>query len=106
MSNPLHILLVEGNEEEFLLTKELLRSWCLSPLDLEWVTTSDRALAVMRRNQHDIYLVNDQIGEEDGLLLLRTSLAQGCQGQGALSAYFYSPSRACVEESGGSFVTT
>ncbi|MFZ4658481.1 MAG: ATP-binding protein [Caldilineaceae bacterium] len=80
MSNPLHILLVEGNEEEFLLTKELLHSWCLSPLDLEWVTTSARALSVMQRNQHDIYLVNDQIGEEDGLLLLRTSLAQGCQG--------------------------
>lgn len=80
MSNPLRILLVEGDEEEFLLTSELLRSWCLSPLDLQWVTTAEAALAVMKRNQHDIYLLNEQIGEEDGVELLRTSLAQGCQG--------------------------
>lgn len=80
MSNPLRILLVEGDEEEFLLIKELLHSWCLSPLDLQWVTTCEKALAVMKRNQHDIYLLNEQIGTEDGLELLRTSLAQGCQG--------------------------
>lgn len=80
MSNPLRILLVEGNEEEFVLTRELLRNWCLSPLDLQWVTTAEAALAVMKRNQHDIYLLNEQIGAEDGLALLRTSLTQGCQG--------------------------
>lgn len=80
MNNPLRILLVEDDEEEFLLTRELLRSWSLSPLDLEWVTTTTAALVVMRRNQHDIYLLNEQIGAEDGLELLRTSLAHGCQG--------------------------
>jgi signal transduction histidine kinase len=80
MSNPLHILLVEGDEEEFFLTRELLRSWCLSPLDLQWVATAEAALTVMKRNQHDIYLLNEQIGATDGLELLRTSLAQGCQG--------------------------
>lgn len=80
MSNPLRILLVEGNEEEFLLTRELLCNWSLSPMDLQWVTSAEAALAVMKRNQHDIYLLNEQIGEEDGLALLRTSLAQGCQG--------------------------
>lgn len=80
MSNPLRILLVEGNEEEFLLTRELLCNWSLSPLDLQWVTSVEAALAVMKRNQHDIYLLNEQIGAEDGLALLRSSLAQGCQG--------------------------
>ncbi len=80
MSNPLRILLVEGNEEEFLLTRELLCNWSLSPLDLQWVNSAEAALAVMKRNQHDIYLLNEQIGAEDGLALLRSSLAQGCQG--------------------------
>lgn len=80
MSNPLRILLVEGDEEEFLLTRELLCNWSLSPLDLQWVTSVEAALAVMKRNQHDIYLLNEQIGAEDGLALLRSSLAQGCQG--------------------------
>lgn len=80
MSNPLRILLVEDKEEEFLLIRELLHSWSLSSLDLEWVTTAAAALVMMRRNQHDIYLLNEQIGAEAGLELLRAGLAQGCQG--------------------------
>lgn len=80
MSDPLRILLVEDDEDDYILTKELLHEWRLSPFELQWVTTFDTALAEMKRNQHDVYLLDYQLGAENGLELLRASMAQGCQG--------------------------
>lgn len=80
MSDPLRILLVEDDEDDYILTKELLNEWCISPFELQWVTTFDTALAEMKRNQHDIYLLDYQLGAANGLELLRISMAQGCQG--------------------------
>lgn len=84
MSDQLRILLVEDDEDDYILTKELLTEWRVSALnlqfELQWVTTFDTALAEMRRNQHDIYLLDYQLGAQNGLELLRTGLAQGCKG--------------------------
>ena len=80
MSDPLRILLVEDDEDDYILTKDLLSEWCISPFDLQWVTTFETALAEMKRNQHDIYLLDYQLGAENGLALLRAGMAQGCQG--------------------------
>lgn len=80
MSDPLRILLVEDDEDDYILTKDLLSEWCISPFELQWVTTFETALVEMKRNQHDIYLLDYQLGAENGLELLRAGMAQGCQG--------------------------
>lgn len=80
MDDQLRILLVEDDEDDYILTKELLADWGVSPFELQWVTTFDKALAEMKRNQHDVYLLDYQLGAANGLELLRASLAQGCNG--------------------------
>ncbi|MBX3011446.1 MAG: response regulator [Caldilineaceae bacterium] len=84
MSELLRILLVEDDEDDYILTKELLTEWRVSVLDLhvdlQWVTSFETALTEMKRNRHDIYLLDYQLGAQNGLDLLRTGLAQGCQG--------------------------
>jgi len=80
MADHLRVLLVEDDEDDYILTKELLTEWRVSSFDLQWVTTFDTALHAMKRNEHDIYLLDYQLGAETGLELLRTGLAQGCQG--------------------------
>ncbi len=80
MSEHLRILLVEDDEDDYILTKELLTEWCTTSFELQWVTTFETALTEMKRNQHDIYLLDYRLGTENGLELLRTGMAQGCKG--------------------------
>jgi signal transduction histidine kinase len=80
MADHLRVLLVEDDEDDYILTKELLTEWRVASFDLQWVTTFESALLEMKRNEHDIYLLDYQLGAENGLELLRTGLAQGCQG--------------------------
>ncbi len=80
MSEHLRILLVEDDEDDYILTKGLLGEWLTTPYELQWVTTFETALTEMKRNQHDIYLLDYRLGTENGLELLRTGMAQGCKG--------------------------
>jgi len=80
MSEHLRILLVEDDEDDYILTKELLTEWGTISFELQWVTTFEVALTEMKRNHHDIYLLDYRLGTENGLELLRTGMAQGCKG--------------------------
>lgn len=80
MDTKLRILLVEDDEDDYRITKELLTEWHVSPFELKWVTTFDLALVEMKHNQYDVYLLDSQLGTTNGIELLRTSLAQGCNG--------------------------
>ena len=80
MTDHLRVLLIEDDEDDYILTKELLTEWRVSSFDLQWVTTFETALHAMKRNEHDIYLLDYQLGAENGLELLRIGLEQGCQG--------------------------
>jgi diguanylate cyclase (GGDEF)-like protein len=77
-SDNLRILLVDDDEDEFILTKALLsdRSYHSSKIkhigfELEWASTYEEALIAFEKNQHDIYLVDYHLGNRDGLELLR-----------------------------------
>ncbi len=81
----LHILLVDDDEEEYLLTQDLLtdRSYLSSQsqpvgFELDWVATYEEALEAVARDQHDVYLVDYYLGNRDGLELLREVTERGC----------------------------
>jgi PAS domain S-box-containing protein len=75
---PLRILLVEDDEDDYVIVRDLLSERRRMPFSLEWVTTYDEALAAVARGLHDIYLIDFRLGMHDGLELVRAAIASGC----------------------------
>ena len=73
------VLLVEDDEDDYILARDLLSEAQGDKYDLEWVQNYDAALEAIGRNQHDIYLIDYRLGAHDGLELLRHSVQNGCE---------------------------
>ncbi|HRW05197.1 MAG TPA: response regulator [Caldilineaceae bacterium] len=78
--NQLHILLVEDDEDDFVLTRDLLRETEGFLPVVDWLDNYQSALAAMTQNEYDVYLLDYRLGAKDGLSLLREANAQGCRG--------------------------
>jgi len=68
---PVRILLVEDDEDDYVLTRALLADCRRTEFDLEWASTFDDARAAISRHAHDLYLIDYRLGEHDGIELLR-----------------------------------
>ncbi len=78
-NRPLRVLLVEDNEDDYVLTRCLINEIEGAKFVLEWVATYDTALKVIGLNQHDVYLIDYRLGEFSGLELLREAVNSGCK---------------------------
>ena len=72
-------LLVEDDEDDYLLLDDLLSDSKLFSMDLTWVRSFDEARARLASDSFDIGLVDYRIGAETGLAFIRTSVRDGCQ---------------------------
>jgi signal transduction histidine kinase len=75
---PLRVLLIEDDEDDHLLTQELLREVFGTDFELEWVTDADAGRAALRRGCHDVCLLDYRLGGCTGLELLREAVADNC----------------------------
>jgi len=67
------VLLIEDDEDDYLLTADLLREIGAHRYILDWVASYDAAVQALARQEHDVYLVDYRLGRHDGLELLRHS---------------------------------
>ena len=67
---PVRLLLVEDDEDDYVLTRELLADAKRTTFELEWIASFDEALQALARNEHDVCLIDYRLGEHDGLELL------------------------------------
>lgn len=73
----LRLLLVDDDEDEYVLTRDMLsdRSYLSGDsqirYDLDWVSSYAEALSAFEKNEYDIYLVDYRLGARDGIELLR-----------------------------------
>lgn len=74
----IRILLVEDDEDDYVITRDLLSDIDSVRYDLKWVMTYDAALEEMGRNQYDVFLFDYRLGERTGLDLLREVTHNGC----------------------------
>jgi PAS domain S-box-containing protein len=72
-------LLVEDDEDDFILTRELLADIPGQRFALDWVKTFDSGLTEMQSNRHDVVLVDYRLGAKNGVELLRAAVEGGCQ---------------------------
>lgn len=70
-NNIIKVLLVEDDEDDYVLTESLLSEINLGTYTLDWVTTYDSALEKIAENQHDVCLLDYHLGAHTGLELLR-----------------------------------
>jgi signal transduction histidine kinase len=75
---PFRVLLVEDDEDDYLLTRDLLREIYGGRFHLDWEPDYGAALGAIHRNRHDIYLIDYRLGSDNGLDLLREAVARGC----------------------------
>src|SRR5258706_480251 len=75
----LKVLLVEDDEDDYILARGLFREIKGRPIDIQWVSTFDKGLAAMIANQHDICLVDYRLGARNGVELLREAVQRGCK---------------------------
>ncbi len=73
------VLLVEDDEDDFIIARDLLAEIPGRRFTLDWTQTFDAGLEAMCRNQHDAVLVDYHLGAHNGVELLRAAMARGCQ---------------------------
>ncbi len=72
----LRVLMVDDDEDDFIITRSLLAQVKIAQYDVEWAATYAAALRAIEERRHDVYLVDYRLGWYDGLDLLREGLAQ------------------------------
>ena len=77
---PIRVLLVDDDEDDYSLTRELLEEIPGGRFRLDWVSTYDAALEAICRGEHDVYLIDYRLGARTGLELLREAQQRVCVG--------------------------
>lgn len=77
--SPIRVLLVDDDEDDYIITLDLLSESEGGQFDLEWVGTYEAALETIGRNKHDVCLLDYHLGKRNGLELLREAVANGCK---------------------------
>jgi len=75
---PIRIMLVDDDEDDYILTRDLLADIPDFRFELDWVCDVDAALEAMSEGGRDLYLVDYRLGRLDGLDLTREAVARGC----------------------------
>ncbi|HLG15503.1 MAG TPA: ATP-binding protein [Blastocatellia bacterium] len=78
-AGPIRVLLIEDDEDDYIIARDLLCGNGSVKCELEWVRTHGEGLEAIGRNRHDVYLVDYRLGERDGLTLLREAIKRGCE---------------------------
>lgn len=77
MSTPIRILLVDDDEEDFLITRDVLSDIPHKKYVLEWISDYEEAKAALTQHAHDVYLIDFRMGAGDGLNLIKEAVLAG-----------------------------
>lgn len=70
MEKPVHILMIDDDEDDFFLVSELLRDISPDLYIIDWAPTYAKGLEEIEQHQHDIYLVDYRLGPYTGIDIL------------------------------------
>jgi signal transduction histidine kinase len=74
----LHVLLIDDDEEDALLVRDVLDEAKGIRFHVAYEPSPERGLAELRANAYDVYLLDYQLGPTDGLTVLEEAIAGGC----------------------------
>src|SRR4030095_3343364 len=74
---PIKVLLVDDDEDDYVMTRDLLAE--AGGFQLDWVASYESAVAVVEQREHSVYLLDYRLGERNGLDILRHAGSQNPQ---------------------------
>src|SRR5947209_5601941 len=75
----LRILLIDDDEDSYVITRRLLSQARDGVFELDWASTYEAGLEALRRGEHTACLLDYRLGARDGLELLRQATEEGCR---------------------------
>ncbi|MBU0485609.1 MAG: EAL domain-containing protein [Proteobacteria bacterium] len=77
--NQVKVLLVDDDEDDYIITRDLLDDILHTDFKLDWISSFSEALLAVEKNEHDVYLFDYRLGQHSGLELLREVILVGCR---------------------------
>lgn len=74
MPDKIRILLVDDDEDDYIITRDIIDDIPGRNYVLEWTSSFDEALEIISEGRHSIYLVDYRLGAHDGLELIREAI--------------------------------
>jgi signal transduction histidine kinase/DNA-binding response OmpR family regulator len=79
MKDTLNVLLIDDDEEDYLIVADMIAEVRGSKWKVDWCSTYEQGLAAICREEHDICLLDYYLGARDGLDILREAGARDCR---------------------------
>jgi PAS domain S-box-containing protein len=79
MADHVRVLLIDDDQEDFLLVSDMLAEAENTRFKLAWVQTYEAGLEAISKGEHDVYLLDYSMGTPNGLDLLKTAVEGGCK---------------------------
>jgi len=76
LGEPIRVLLVEDDEDDYLITRDMLAAQDRARFTLDWCAEYGEALEAIGRQAHDVYLIDYRLGARTGLELVREGFAE------------------------------
>ena len=68
---PIRILMIDDDEEDFILTRDLISETGHNTYTIEWVNNFTEGIKKIFQKNHDVCLVDYQLGANNGLELIK-----------------------------------
>ena len=79
MNKNISILVVDDDEDDFVLLKGSLEDLINYKFTFRWTPDYDAALELMKQNNHDVVVIDYLMGSHTGLELLKSAMQAGCR---------------------------
>jgi PAS domain S-box-containing protein len=76
---PLTVLLVDDDEDDFILTSAFFKELTGWNFKLDWCSTYEKAVDSLTHCKHDVYIFDYLLGSKSGLDLIQEAIRQNCQ---------------------------
>ena len=75
----IRVLLIEDDEDDYLLTKALVSAKENRTIKLDWIDSYERGLIAIEEDNYDVYLVDYRLGSYTGIDLIQEAFRIGCR---------------------------
>lgn len=78
MNKITQILFVDDDADDYIMVRDMINAMPKGQFKLEWQADYNDALPIMKRQEHDVYLIDYMLGDKNGLDLIRSAFPEGC----------------------------